>query len=51
LTTRKHFDKHTKKIALDKLNKINMGICLAPTQPHWAALGAKSKVRYPGIYQ
>jgi hypothetical protein len=27
---------------------INLGICIAPTQPFRAALGAESKVCYPG---
>jgi hypothetical protein len=29
--------------------KINLGICIAPTQPFRAALGAESRVCYPGI--
>jgi hypothetical protein len=32
-------------LPLDK--KINLGICIAPTQPFRAALGAESKVCYP----
>jgi hypothetical protein len=28
--------------------KINFGICIAPTQPFRAALGAESRVCYPG---
>jgi hypothetical protein len=30
------------------LNKIHLGICIAPTQPFRAALGAESRVCYPG---
>jgi hypothetical protein len=26
----------------------NLGICIAPTQPYRAALGAESRVCYPG---
>jgi hypothetical protein len=29
-------------------NKIHLGICIALTQPFWAALGAESRVCYPG---
>jgi hypothetical protein len=27
---------------------INLGICIAPTLPFWATLGAESRVCYPG---
>jgi hypothetical protein len=27
---------------------IKKDICIAPTQPYWAALGAESRVCYPG---
>jgi hypothetical protein len=30
------------------LTKIHLGICIAPTQPFRAALGAESRVCYPG---
>jgi hypothetical protein len=37
----------TKAIKIKK-KKINLGICIASTQPFWAALSAESRVCYPG---
>jgi hypothetical protein len=39
-------DRHNYRLFLAK--KLNLGICIAPTQPFRAALGAESRVFYPG---
>jgi hypothetical protein len=38
-------------VRLLAISKINLGICIAPTQPFRAALGAESRVCYPADRQ